>query len=128
MRLLALSQDSRGRWLARLQVGEDPARSAQAGDVVAHGLRVERIAAEGVTLRRGLLLEHLPFAGPVQRSPVASHPQPAPAPSVIVSPPGQDPPRSSGVERAIERAVRLAGTGAMAQDAATAPGTAQPTK
>ncbi len=106
VRILALRQDSRGRWLARLQVGDDAPRLVQAGDVVAHGLRVEQITGEGLTLRRGLLQEQLAFAGAVPRRPIDPQSPPAPAPAVIVSPPGQEPPRSSGVERAVQRALQ----------------------
>lgn len=108
VRILALHRDSRGRWLARLQVGEDAPRQAQAGDVVARGLRVERIAVDGITVRRGLQLERLPYAGPVQGEAGGPAAQPAPVPAVIVSPPGLEPPRSSAVERAIERAAHSA--------------------
>lgn len=111
MRILALRQDRHGRWLAQLQVGEDPPRLAQTGDVVARGLRVEHIAPGGLTLRRGLQLEQLAFAGPVRAGPSGPQPRPPPAPSVIVSPPGQDAPSSSGVERAIQRASGMAGLG-----------------
>jgi len=106
VRLLALRQGSHGRWQVRLQVGEEPPRLAQVGDVVARGLRVEHIAASGIALRRGLRLEQLPFVGPVERSPAG--PQPPPVPSVIASPPGQEPPRSSGVDRAVQRATQAA--------------------
>lgn len=104
VRILALHQDRHGRWLARLQVGEGPPQLAQAGDVVARGLRVERIAADGLQLRRGLQLEPLAYAGPVEAGPAGPLQRQPPAPSVIVSPPGQEAPGSSSVERAILRA------------------------
>ncbi|MGM9513491.1 hypothetical protein ACS5PK_04475 [Roseateles sp. DB2] len=111
VRVLALRRDSRGRWLARLQLGQEAPRLALVGDVVAPGLRIEHMAPGGITLRRGLQLEHLSFDGPVEASPTAPVPQRPPAPSVIVSPPGQEAPSSSSVERAIQRAAWQAGYG-----------------
>ncbi len=111
VRVLALRRDSRGRWLARLRVDEEPPRMAQVGDVIARGLRVEKIAPDGLLLRRGLRLEPLAFAGRVEVDPEPPPSQRAPPPSVIVSPPGTEAPHSNGVDRAIQRATWQTATG-----------------
>lgn len=109
VRVLALRQDSRGRWLARLQIDDEAPRWTRMGDVVAHGLRVEGISADGVTLRRGQGLERLAWTGPMASAAVAQLPASAPAASVIVSTPGQEAPSSTGIERAIQRAAWSSG-------------------
>lgn len=106
VRVLALAQDRQGRWLAKLQAGDDPPRLAQTGDVIAHGLRVERIEPGRVTLRRGLHLEMLTTPAPIAAFQQPIEPLPLPPPTVIVSSPGHEPPRSSGVDRAIQRATQ----------------------
>lgn len=104
VRVLALEQNRHGRWLARVQTGDGPPRLTQAGDVIAQGLRVERIEPGHVTLRRGLQLEMLVAPMPAAALPKPIEPLPTPAPAVIVSAPGHEPPRSSAVDRAILRA------------------------
>ncbi len=110
VRVLTLREDGSGRWLARLQLGDEPPRWARVADVVARGLRVERITPDGVTLRRGLRLERLDVAGPIEHNATIAHPKQDVAPSVINHPPGQEGPGSSGVERAIQRAAWPAGS------------------
>ncbi len=109
VRVLALRQDSRGRWLVRLQIGDEAPRWARMGDVVAHGLRVEGISADGVTLRRGQGLERVPLPGPMAPAAVRQLPASAPAAPVIVGTPGQEAPSSTGIERAIQRATWSSG-------------------
>ncbi len=112
VRVLAVQQDAHGRWLARLRVGDGAPRLAQLGDALARGVRVERIAPDGVTVRRGGQLEHLPAESRVQRreaSPVEPPVAPAvPRTSVIALPPGEPAPSSDAVERAIGRAAERA--------------------
>lgn len=105
VRVLALTSDRHGRWLARLQAGDDAPRLAQPGDVLAHGLRVEGIEPGRVILRRGLQLEMLAAPAPALTRAKPVEPLPAPQPAVIVSTPGHEPPRTSTVDRAIQRAV-----------------------
>lgn len=112
VRVLGLQQDRHGRWLARLRVGDGAPRLTQVGEGLARGVRVERIAPDGVTVRRGARLEHLPVEGPVARreAPPGPSPESTPAPrtAVIAPPPGQQAPSSDAVERAIGRALERA--------------------
>ncbi|MDL5033700.1 hypothetical protein QRD43_17450 [Pelomonas sp. APW6] len=108
VRVLALQQDRHGRWLARLQVGNGAPRLAQVGDGLARGVRVERITADGVTVRRGAQLEQLPAEGRVARREAPPEPLPALRTTVIALPPGQQAPSRDAVERAIGRALERA--------------------
>ncbi len=101
---------SRGTPRAVLRINGGPAQSFGWGDVVSVGVRLARIAPNGVELQRGGTIEILALArtavepsGPMVVAQVATQGQDADTSSVIAYPADQAPPTSTAIERAIQR-------------------------
>ncbi len=100
----------RGRSRALLRVNGGPPQSYGWGDVVSVGVRLARIAPNGIELQRGTLSELLPLSGaalehatPMETAQSVVSAQDADTSSVIARPADQVPPTSTAIERAIQR-------------------------